>query len=1165
MLFCQCVSPNNVDAVVDVLLEEVGHFVDSQINTADTAGDEGDIFARLVQGDSLSQQELAVLRAEDDSATVTLDGQVVEIEQNTLPRVFRVTNNNDSGPGSLRQAIIDAGNSSGKDTIDLTGVSGVIRLNSSLPTLNTGNDVDFIDDGNTYINGQAGYQIITVNGATVTFSGLTFLGGFAKGGDGTNGGGGGLGAGGALFINSGNVTVKDSYFYHNRAIGGNANGGASGGYKNQNGSNGGQGGGFNVTAEYKTNAGGSGGFGGPGNVFGVNGGAGGNGGFGTGGGGGGGGGGGMWGFVGNGGAGGNGGFGAGGGGGGGGGYHDNLFHSNLYGFGGKNGTKGDFGEIGYITYGTTEGGRGGVGAGLGGAIFLKSNASLTLVNNDLQDNSVTNGSPNSSPLSNSAESLGANIFVQDGGSFNYQGTNSNDTLAVNLGNDIYANSYTLNGLDGDDTIYAVAGIGISGFTKTLTGGKGGDTFLLNLKGQVKSAFNFNTQKLADFVNTVTIDPSSADVNWGGFVGDVILDGVGAALGAVPKVGIALEWIFSTGRKLGELLTGSNAAKAAIEAQTNRAKQAVTEFGTENWGEIFTVGNREKIVITDFQPGLDTLVLPSLLGAKDKPYSYHLQLGSSRSGIDIFVNYLDSSNQQRSELFATLTNTYKSFGVSDADFLTLVQDLRATDGKGEFTGTISTFKGTVITSSDSADTFDTRDKSILLTGDRIESLGGADTVLGLLGDDIIEGGQGNDILYGGFGFDANSSPEYRAKYQPLIDLYGNDGNDFLFGQGGNDTLYGELGNDVLDGGADIDTLIGGTGDDTYIIDSTTDTIIENANEGTDAIRSSITFSIAALPNVENLTLTGTAAINGTGNAGNNVIIGNAGNNILNGGAGNDILYGDTDGYIGPTIYQHGSYGGQAQNLQVGNYDLQNLQIGNNSLSSLQVSPGFKVTLYEHSGYTGSSRTFTESTTWVGDFNDKTSSIKVEYISSNDTLNGGADNDNLYGGYGNDVLTGGLGKDALTGGTGADTFVYTNLQDSLLNNFDVITDFNAAEDKFQVSTVSGERGFYFHNAGILQGSLSQSSINSQSRFGTLLGFQAYYAAIFSHSSGEYLVINDGTAGFQTGSDTIIQLQNLQGTIRASNFIDPNGNVAQNSPTLPDFGGGFGGSLGGEIFLL
>ena len=93
----------------------------------------------------------------------------------------------------------------------------------------------------------------------------------------------------------------------------------------------------------------------------------------------------------------------------------------------------------------------------------------------------------------------------------------------------------------------------------------------------------------------------------------------------------------------------------------------------------------------------------------------------------------------------------------------------------------------------------------------------------------------------------------------------------------------------------------------------------------------------------------------------------------------------------------------------------------------------------------------------------------------------------------------------------------------------------------------------------------SINSQSRFGTLLGFQAYYAAIFSHSSGEYLVINDGTAGFQTGSDTIIQLQNLQGTIRASNFIDPNGNVAQNSPTLPDFGGGFGGSLGGEIFLL
>ena len=43
-------------------------------------------------------------------------------------------------------------------------------------------------------------------------------------------------------------------------------------------------------------------------------------------------------------------------------------------------------------------------------------------------------------------------------------------------------------------------------------------------------------------------------------------------------------------------------------------------------------------------------------------------------------------------------------------------------------------------------------------------------------------------------------------------------------------------------------------------------------------------------IENLTLTGTAAINGTGNALDNVITGNDGNNVLTGLAGADTLFG-----------------------------------------------------------------------------------------------------------------------------------------------------------------------------------------------------------------------------------------------------------------------------------
>ena len=44
------------------------------------------------------------------------------------------------------------------------------------------------------------------------------------------------------------------------------------------------------------------------------------------------------------------------------------------------------------------------------------------------------------------------------------------------------------------------------------------------------------------------------------------------------------------------------------------------------------------------------------------------------------------------------------------------------------------------------------------------------------------------------------------------------------------------------------------------------------------------------NIENLTLTGTGAIDGTGNDLNNVLTGNSAANILRGGEGNDTLNG-----------------------------------------------------------------------------------------------------------------------------------------------------------------------------------------------------------------------------------------------------------------------------------
>ena len=84
------------------------------------------------------------------------------------------------------------------------------------------------------------------------------------------------------------------------------------------------------------------------------------------------------------------------------------------------------------------------------------------------------------------------------------------------------------------------------------------------------------------------------------------------------------------------------------------------------------------------------------------------------------------------------------------------------------------------------------------------------------------------------------------------------------------------------------MLGGAGDDTYVVDATSDVVTELAGEGTDTIQSGVTYTLGA--EVENLTLTGTTAINATGNTLDNILTGNSGANTLSGGAGDDTMVG-----------------------------------------------------------------------------------------------------------------------------------------------------------------------------------------------------------------------------------------------------------------------------------
>ena len=186
--------------------------------------------------------------------------------------------------------------------------------------------------------------------------------------------------------------------------------------------------------------------------------------------------------------------------------------------------------------------------------------------------------------------------------------------------------------------------------------------------------------------------------------------------------------------------------------------------------------------------------------------------------------------------------------------------------------------------------------------------------------IIPGNVANDYLY----VDPTTGIEdLRSLIENAI---GGSGDDSLVGNQANNKLVGNAGNDTLDGGLGADTMIGGTGNDTYYVDNPGDVVIENANEGTDTVISSIAYSINDKPDIENLTLTGTDVFV-YGNEANNILTGNdadnkiygyggddtlyggAGNDSLDGGAGNDTLDGGTgndtlQGGAGDDVYVFG---------------------------------------------------------------------------------------------------------------------------------------------------------------------------------------------------------------------------------------------------------------------
>ncbi|NSX12034.1 calcium-binding protein, partial [Pseudomonas lini] len=364
------------------------------------------------------------------------------------------------------------------------------------------------------------------------------------------------------------------------------------------------------------------------------------------------------------------------------------------------------------------------------------------------------------------------------------------------------------------------------------------------------------------------------------------------------------------------------------------------------------------------------------------------------------------------------------------------------------------------------------ENVLLLGTGSFSVIGNDlnnTLTGNSADNVLDGSLGVDTLIGGAGNDSYAidnlgdvvietstlASEIDTVYS-LIDytLGSNVENLLLQGSGNlngtgnalNNVINGYIGNNILDGGLGADVMSGGDGNDTYIVDNIGDVVVETSTLAgeIDTVRSSVTFTLGA--NLENLTLTGVANLNGIGNTLDNVITGNDGNNQLNGGAGLDTLIGGK---------------------------------GNDDYGLDQAS---ELALVQENANEGTDTLFV---TYAATAQTNTVDLSLSNLQNVEnvlllgagafTALGNDLNNTLTGNTANNILDGGIGTDTLTGGAGADKFVFSALNEMGTGaNRDVITDFSSLQgDKidltnFDANLVSaGFNGFSFIGANDFTG--------------------------------------------------------------------------------------------------
>lgn len=358
------------------------------------------------------------------------------------------------------------------------------------------------------------------------------------------------------------------------------------------------------------------------------------------------------------------------------------------------------------------------------------------------------------------------------------------------------------------------------------------------------------------------------------------------------------------------------------------------------------------------------------------------------------------------------------------------------------------------------------------GDNVENLtllGGADyawgnaldnVITGNAANNVVDGGAGNDTMIGGAGNDtyyvgnagdhvvelAGQGTDWVRSYI-AYHMEANIENlqmigvaDYAWGNSLNNYIQGNASNNVIDGGAGADLMEGGLGNDRYIVDNAYDRVIEVAGGGYDTVEASVTWSAVGQA-IERLTLTGTANINGTGNALANELNGNSGNNILWGGDGNDTIFGNVGndtlwGEAGNDTLNGGAGndyldGGAGVDRMVGGTGDDTYVVANVGDTVVELAGEGVDTVKSYIAATLADNV--ENLIQLGAADIATGNALSNCLTGNDVANklfGLAGNDTIIGNGGDDYLDGGAGADILRGGLGNDTYVLDNISDQVI---------------------------------------------------------------------------------------------------------------------------------------